>query len=95
MSAANKIEADNLTRRGRGRPKGSPNKVTAAAKDLIAEAAVRIGGLDRFEAWIRENAKNEHAYWTQIYPKLIPLQHSNDPDNPLPAVIHLVAPGMQ
>lgn len=63
---------------GPGRPKGSPNKVTKAAKDIIAEAADRLGGVERLVAWAREDAKNEHAYWAQIFPKLLPLQVSGE-----------------
>ena len=71
---ANKIEADNLTRAGAGRPKGSPNKVTAAAKAVIAEAAERLGGADRLVEWAGEDPLNERAFWSSIYPKLLPLQ---------------------
>lgn len=63
---------------GPGRPKGSPNKVTKAAKDIIADAADRLGGVDRLVAWAKEDAKNEHAYWSQIFPKLLPLQVSGE-----------------
>lgn len=59
---------------GRGRPKGALNKVTKAAKDAIALAAEELGGSDRLVAWAREDAKNEHAFWATIYPKLLPLQ---------------------
>jgi hypothetical protein len=66
--------ADNLTAKGRGRPKGSRNKVTGIAKDIIAEAADRLGGVERLVAWTKEDAQNERAYWSQIFPKLLPLQ---------------------
>jgi hypothetical protein len=59
---------------GPGRPKGSPNKVTAAAKDAIAQAAAELGGYARIVAWAREDAANERAFWTTVYPKLIPVQ---------------------
>jgi hypothetical protein len=59
---------------GPGRPKGSPNKVTAAAKDAIAQAAAELGGYARIVAWAREDAVNERAFWTTVYPKLIPVQ---------------------
>jgi hypothetical protein len=75
--AGNKIEGGNsanLTKRGRGRPKGSPNKVTAAAKEVISEVAARLGGADRLLDWVREAPENEKAYWATIYPKLLPLQ---------------------
>ena len=71
----NKIQSDNhLTRKGAGRPKGSPNKVTAAAKDAIAQAAQELGGANRIVAWAREDPLNERAFWSTIYPKLLPLQ---------------------
>jgi hypothetical protein len=59
---------------GPGRPKGSLNKVTKAAKDAIAEAAEQLGGTNRLVTWAKEDAKNEHAFWSSIYPKLLPLQ---------------------
>lgn len=73
-----KIEADNLTRKGAGRPKGSVNKVTKAAKDAIAEAAEKLGGVDRLVAWAKEDALNERAFWSTVYPKLLPLQVNAD-----------------
>lgn len=63
---------------GKGRPKGSLNKTTLIAKEAIALAAERLGGTDRLVEWVKEDAKNEHAYWTQIYPKLLPLQVSGE-----------------
>ena len=68
-------------RRGRGRPKGSVNKVHAAAKDAIAQAAANLGGSNRLVEWAKEDPKNEHAFWSSIYPKLIPVQ-LNGPDDP-------------
>lgn len=59
---------------GPGRPKGSPNKVAKAAKEVIAEAAERLGGVDRVVVWAKEDPKNESAFWSTIYPKLLPLQ---------------------
>lgn len=59
---------------GPGRPKGSQNKVTKAAKDAIAEAAEKLGGVNRIVAWAKEAPENEKAFWSQVYPKLLPLQ---------------------
>ena len=91
---SNKIEAGNLSRSGAGRPKGSVNKVTAAAKDAIAQAAASLGGHERLVAWAKEDAQNERAFWTTIYPKLIPVTLSGDAANPLRSIttIELVAP---
>ena len=60
--------------RGPGRPKGSPNKLQKAAKDAIAEAAEQLGGVNRLVKWAKEDPLNERAFWTQVYPKLLPLQ---------------------
>jgi hypothetical protein len=57
-----------------GRPKGVPNKTTQVAKDAIAQAAVELGGAERLVCWAKEDPVNERAFWTTIYPKLLPLQ---------------------
>ena len=57
-----------------GRPKGVPNKTTQTAKDAIALAAETLGGAARLVAWAQEDALNERAFWTTIYPTLLPLQ---------------------
>lgn len=74
---------ENLTQRGRGRPKGSRNKVSAEAKAVIAEAAEALGGAERLLAWAQLDPLNERAFWSTIYPKLLPLTVAGDPDNPL------------
>ena len=78
IEAGNKSE--NLTKRGAGRPKGSVNKTTAAAKAMIEEAAAGLGGAERMLAWAKEAPENERAFWTQVFPKLLPLQ-VNGPGN--------------
>ena len=69
--AANKLEANNLTNRGRGRPKGSQNKQSKEAKDAIADAAEKLGGSDRLFQWAQESPDNEKTFWATIYPKLV------------------------
>ena len=71
--SGNKIGAD-TSPIGRGRPKGALNKTTAMAKEAIALAADKLGGVERLAAWAKEDAKNEAAFWTTIYPKLMPVQ---------------------
>jgi hypothetical protein len=68
---------------GPGRPKGLQNKTTRAAKEAIALAADELGGAERMVAWAKEDPKNEAAFWTTIYPKLLPHTLAGDPDNPL------------
>jgi len=76
-AAANKKRA---MPRSPGRPKGSINKVHATAKEAIADAAIGLGGARRLAAWAKEDPLNERAFWTTIYPKLIPVQVAGDPD---------------
>ena len=66
---------------GPGRPKGAVNKTTRIAKDAIAFAADKLGGGERLVAWAKEDAKNESAFWTTIYPKLLPLQVEGSGEN--------------
>ena len=77
----NKIQVGNLTNRGRGRPKGAQNKTTREAKEVIAQAATELGGRARLVAWAKEDEKNEAAFWTSIYPRLLPVQVHGTGDN--------------
>lgn len=67
-------EFSNLPKRGPGRPKGSQNKLQKAAKEAIAEAAEKLGGVNRLVEWAKEDKLNERVFWGQVYPKLLPLQ---------------------
>jgi hypothetical protein len=65
---------DNLApRRGRGRPKGSPNRIQASAKEAIEQAAAQLGGVNRLVEWAQEAPENERVFWGTVYPKLLPL----------------------
>lgn len=67
--------------KGRGRPKGSLNRVGKEAKEVIAEAAAALGGAERLIAWAQLDPANEKAFWATIYPKLLPLTIGGDPDS--------------
>jgi hypothetical protein len=66
---------------GKGRVKGSLNKTTKTAKEAIALAAEGLGGTNRLIAWAQEDPLNERAFWSSIYPKLLPLQVSGPGEN--------------
>ena len=66
--------AGNPTKPGPGRPKGSPNKITSIAKDVIAEAAEGLGGAKGLLTWAKADDKNTAIFWGTIYPKLLPHQ---------------------
>jgi hypothetical protein len=67
-----------------GRTAGTRNKLTATAKDTIAQCAELLerNGKTLF-SWVDKDEKNEFAFWTSIYPKLLPLQLTGDAENPL------------
>lgn len=66
-----------------GKPKGALSHTTKTAKEAIALAAEGLGGTDRLVAWAKEDPLNERAFWSSIYPKLLPLQVSGDGGGPL------------
>lgn len=79
-------EPKNTTKFGKGnpgKPKGAINHNTRAAKEAIAYAAEGLGGAQRLVDWAKEDPLNERAFWTSIYPKLLPLQVVGDKENPL------------
>lgn len=72
-----------LGRKTGGRKKGTPNALTQSAKDAIAQVANGLGGADGMLRWAKADEANERVFWGTIYPKLLPLQVSSDPDAPL------------
>ena len=77
--------------RGKGRPKGVPNKLTASVKEAIEFAAQGLGGATRLTEWAKEAPENEKVFWSSIYPRLLPLQVTGKDDSPLiPTRIEIV-----
>lgn len=77
-----KQSTENLIGKGKagpGRPKGVPNKQTAAIKDMIVQALDKAGGVDYL---IGQSKENPTAFLTLVG-KVLPMQVSGDPDNPL------------
>ena len=74
-----------------GRKKGTPNKQTAAVKDMVLTALGNVGGVKYLE---RQANENPTAFMTLVG-KVIPLQVAGDPENPIMSVvrIELVGPG--
>lgn len=66
-----------------GRKKGSVNKTTAAARQMIEATALGLGGTARMIAWAKADAQNERAFWTSIFPRLLPLQVTGKDDGPI------------
>lgn len=73
-------------RRG-GRQKGTPNKTTQAAKEAIAAAFEQMGGTQALVDWADKDDDNRRVFYSQIWPKIVPLQVGGDPDNPTKLLI--------
>jgi hypothetical protein len=78
-----KVQKENLKNMGKGRPKGTPNKMTMQAKEAISYAAEGLGGAERLVEWAKEDPQNEKVFWAQIYPKLLPLQVTGNNGGPI------------
>lgn len=61
----NKIGAGN---RGRGRPKGAPNKTTHAAKEALALAFEGVGGVPALKKWAKDNQTEFYKLWSKLLP---------------------------
>lgn len=83
---------------GKGRVKGTPNKTTALLKEAILKAAETAGqdgnGKEGLVGYCTFLAREEPKAFAQLLGKVMPLQISGDPDNPVRAItrIELVAP---
>jgi len=77
-----------------GKPKGASNKTTKTAKEAIALAAEGLGGADRLIAWAKEDPLNERAFWSNIYPKLLPLQVTGEDGGAVQVVGRIELVGM-
>ena len=58
-----------------GRQKGTPNKMTASAREAIEMAFDGLGGVPALTAWAK---CHKTEYYTRIWPKLLPLQIGAD-----------------
>lgn len=88
-TAAKRLTPEFVAQAGKGRPKGVPNKATTAVKEMVIAALGKAGGIN----YLAEQAEKNPSAFLSLVGKVIPLQVSGDPDNPL--VIHrieLVAP---
>jgi hypothetical protein len=66
-----------------GRPKGAINKTTKVAKEAIAEAFEKMGGTPALVDWADKNDDNRKVFYSQIWPKIVPLQVGGEEGNPV------------
>jgi hypothetical protein len=53
---------------GKGRPKGTPNKITASVKAALSEAFDQLGGVPSLVAWGLENPSAFYPLWAKMLP---------------------------
>jgi len=81
MSTEPKV-GKNTGNRGKGRPKGSPNKATAIIKDAIIQAAANAGDGNMVE-YLTQQARLNPGPFMSLLGKVLPLQIAGDPENPI------------
>jgi len=72
-----------------GRQKGTPNKLTADLKGMILSALDEAGGIE----YLRRRADDSPAAFLSLVGKVLPMQVTGDPNNPVSIVtkVELVA----
>lgn len=83
--ADNKI-GSNRGRAGRGRPKGSPNKISALLKDAILEAAEKAGNKDGLVGYLQTQAQANPQAFLTLLGKVLPLQVTGEGGGPITVV---------
>lgn len=80
---------------GPGRPKGSPNKTTAALKEAIILAAEHVGsdgkGAGSLTGYCEFLARSEPKAFAGLLGKVLPMQITGEGDGPLQVVIQRYA----
>lgn len=84
MSKAPKVGLD---RSKTGRAKGTPNKTTALLKDAILKAAEqagnKVGDRNGLVSYLEQQAADNPGPFMALLGKVLPMQISGDPDNPI------------
>ena len=70
---------------GKGRPKGVPNKVNAAIKDMVIQALDKAGGVD----YLARQANQTPAAFMGLLGKVLPVQIAGDGNTPI-SVAHTI-----
>lgn len=78
--------------KGPGRPKGTPNKVTAQLKDMILQALSDAGGVEYLHK--RANDPRTASAFLTLVGKTLPMTIAGDKNAPLIGRIELVAPSV-
>lgn len=66
---------------GVGRPKGTPNKVTQTAKEMLEAAAEGAGGLATLTTFAKEKPEIFWPMWAKLLPKNVDVTSGGKPLN--------------
>jgi hypothetical protein len=73
-----------------GRPRGSKNKLNKSVRQIIATVADKLGekrgvqdATGALLDWVERDPRNEHAFWKDIWPKLIAIKVEDSDDKPI------------
>jgi hypothetical protein len=66
-----------------GRQRGTPNKMTAVAKDAVSLAFEGLGGVPALIAWAKDNRTEFYRLWI----RLLPLQVTGGSGEPIKLVV--------
>jgi hypothetical protein len=69
--------------RSPGRPKGSPNKMTALLKDAILQAAERAGGKEGVVGYLTKQATESPGPFLSLLGKVLPTQLTGPSGGPI------------
>lgn len=52
---------------------------------MILDVVDKVGGAERMQKWVESSPVAEHAFWTQVVPKVLPkdINVGGQPGNPL------------
>ena len=78
MGGKTKTSWEEGEKRNRGRPKGSQNKVTQAAKEAIEKVFDDLGGADGLYEWTLDDPANKRIFYGQVWPKILPKEIKAD-----------------
>jgi hypothetical protein len=56
-----------------GRRAGTPNKMTAEVKQILARCFEDIGGYEAFVKWVKSSPKRLDTFYTKMWIKLLPM----------------------
>lgn len=80
------ILGNNRGNAGKGRPKGSLNKVNASLKEMILGALKDAGGRN----WLATQAQENPAAFMALLAKLLPLELKQEATQPEPLTIRVI-----